>query len=160
MLQALKELIDRFLPEMQPDAVGPDAVALASAVLLVEVMRADAVSTPQERAMVVAALRDQFGLSEAEAQALVDRAVQAALHATDTFTFTSRINDAFDVPHKIALVESLWRVAYADGELAADENHLLGKLAELLYLPPGAYIHAKLRAREAVASANRARSPD
>ena len=51
---------------------------------------------------------------------------------------------------KIAIVELMWRVAYADGRLSADENHLMRKIGELLYIPHGAYVAAKLRAREAV----------
>jgi len=54
------------------------------------------------------------------------------------------------MPHRIALVKSLWRVAYAEGELGADENHLLRKVADLLYVPQGAYINAKMRARDAM----------
>lgn len=151
MLQALKELLDRFLPPLAPGAEPVDAVQLASAVLLVEVMRANTVSTAAERAAVLAALREQFALDAAAAGTLMQRAEEAAAHASDTFGFTSRINEAFDMEHKLALVESLWRVAYAEGELGADENHLLRKVADLLYIPQGAYINAKMRARAAVA---------
>jgi|WetSurMetagenome_2_1015567.scaffolds.fasta_scaffold02083_6 uncharacterized tellurite resistance protein B-like protein len=150
MLQALKDLFDQFVAP-RPDADPTEMLQLASAVLLVEVMRADAVSTPAERAAVLAALREQFGIDAPAAAALVARAEDTARQASDTFAFTSRINESFDMPHRIALVESLWRVAYAEGELGADENHLLRKVADLLYVPQGAYINAKMRARDAVA---------
>jgi uncharacterized tellurite resistance protein B-like protein len=155
MLQALKDLFDHFVAP-QADAEGAEMLQLASAVLLVEVMRADAVSTPAERAAVIAALRELFALDTATATGLVARAEDTARQASDTFAFTSRINEAFDMPHRIALVESLWRVAYAEGELGADENHLLRKVADLLYVPQGAYINAKMRARDAMAGSRTA----
>jgi uncharacterized tellurite resistance protein B-like protein len=47
----------------------------------------------------------------------------------------------------------MWQVAYADGHLAAHENHVLWRVADLLHVPHGAYIHAKLRARAAAGQA-------
>ena len=46
-------------------------------------------------------------------------------------------------------VEYLWQVAYADGTLDANENHLISKVAGLLYVTHGEYIGAKMRAKEA-----------
>jgi uncharacterized tellurite resistance protein B-like protein len=43
----------------------------------------------------------------------------------------------------------MWRVAYADAELSAYEQHTIRKIADLLYVPHRAYIAAKLRARDA-----------
>jgi uncharacterized tellurite resistance protein B-like protein len=45
----------------------------------------------------------------------------------------------------------MWRVAYADAELSAYEQHTIRKIADLLYVPHRAYIAAKLRARDASA---------
>ncbi|MDE1949405.1 MAG: TerB family tellurite resistance protein [Burkholderiales bacterium] len=150
MFHALKDLFDRFLPPQQrrlEDAA--QALQLASAVLLVEVMRADAVSSPGERTAVGAALQRLFGLDAAAAAALIARAEDTARHASDTFGFTSQINDALDMEHKIALVEALWSVAYAEGGLGAEENHLLRKVVNLLHVPQGAAMNAKMRARAA-----------
>jgi uncharacterized tellurite resistance protein B-like protein len=46
-------------------------------------------------------------------------------------------------------VELMWQVAYADEHLTAHENHVMRRLADLLHVPHGAYIGAKMRAREA-----------
>ncbi|HLB15689.1 MAG TPA: TerB family tellurite resistance protein [Burkholderiales bacterium] len=63
--------------------------------------------------------------------------------------FTSLINKRFSPEQKARVVEHMWRVAYADAELSAYEQHTIRKLADLLYVPHGAYIAAKLRARDA-----------
>jgi uncharacterized tellurite resistance protein B-like protein len=57
------------------------------------------------------------------------------------------------MPQKIAIVEHLWRVAYADGTLGAHENHLMRRVADLLHVPHGAYVSAKMRARQAAGAA-------
>ncbi len=151
MIKSLKDLFEAILP---PDAAKSTEdpkrlLQLATAVLLVEVMRAEpAIGAPERRA-VIDALRRQFGLSADDTDHLVSMAEQEAVGATDYFAFTSRINEGFDMAQKLLVIENMWRVAYADGTLGAHENHLMRKVADLLYIPQGAYVHAKMRARDA-----------
>jgi len=152
MLQTLKDLFDTvFAPAMAgPGHCEEHTLQLATAVLLVEVMRADVEINPAERAEVLSALRDKFKLSDDEAARLVDLAHQTSRGSSDFFQFTSKINDAFDMEDKIRMVEHLWRVAYADGVLTAHENHLMRRVSDLLHVPHGAYISAKMRAKQAL----------
>ncbi len=152
MLQTFKNLFDTVFA---PAAGGPahceeHTLQLATAVLLVEVMRADVEIDPAERAEVLSALRDKFKLSDDEAAQLVELAHQTSLASSDFFQFTSKINEAFDMEDKIRMVEHLWRVAYADGVLTAHENHLMRRVSDLLHVPHGAYISAKMRAKQAL----------
>ena len=123
---------------------------LAPAVRLVEVLRADAEFDPAERASVLSALRDKFKLTDDEAARLVELAHQTAQVSSDFFQFTSKINESFDMEDKVRMVEHLWRVAYADGVLTAHENHLMRRVSDLLHVPHGAYINAKMRAKQAL----------
>ena len=129
---------------------APDehTLQLATAVLLVEVMRSDAEISPDERATVVAGLRDHFALSVDEVDLLVEQAHRAVRESTDFFQFTSRINDSFGMQQKIHIVELMWRVAYADGTLTAHENHVMRRIGDLLHVPHGAYANAKMRAQQ------------
>src|SRR6185437_1724508 len=95
------------------------------------------------------ALREQFSLSADEAASLAELAAQTASHATDLFEFTSRIDAALDMTQKIRIVEHMWHVAYADGALSEDERHILWRIADLLHVPQGAYVNARLRAERA-----------
>ena len=117
--------------------------------MLVEVMGAHATLADEERAAVLAALRSQFGLAEDEAQRLAELAEVHARQATDLFAFTSRIDEAFPMEQKIRMVELLWQVAYSDGHLAAHERQVMWRIADLLHVPQGAYVHARLRAEQA-----------
>ena len=155
MLKTLKDLFDSLLPPTpgsQPQA-SEHALQLATAVMLVEVMRADATFHPGEREAVLAALRDKFALSDDEAARLTELAVTTAHQATDLFSFTSRINEHFDMPQKLRMVEHMWRVAYADAHLSEHERHVLWRIADLLHVPQGAYVHARLRAQQASGAA-------
>jgi len=155
MLKTLKDLLDRLLPPApgsDPQA-AEHALQLATAVMLVEVMRADTSFHSGEREAVLIALRDKFTLSDDEAVRLAELAEVTAQEATDFFTFTSRINERFDMPQKLRMVEHMWRVAYADGHLSEHERHVLWRIADLLHVPQGAYVHARMRAQQQAGAA-------
>jgi uncharacterized tellurite resistance protein B-like protein len=155
VLTAFKEWFDRMLPP--PGGAGAQSAAggdehllqLATAVMLVEVMRADPGLRADERDAVRAALVDKFALAPDEAAQLAQLGEERARAATDLFEFTSRINERFEMPAKLRMVEHMWRVAYADGHLSAHERHVMWRIADLLHVPQGAYQHARLRARPA-----------
>lgn len=152
MLKTLKDLFDSLLPPApgQPAATAEHTLQLATAVMLVEVMRADPSFHAGERAAVLAALCDKFALAPDEAARLAELAEATAKQATDLFGFTSHINAHFEMPQKLRMIEHMWRVAYADGHLSAHERHVLWRVADLLHVPQGAYVHARMRAeREA-----------
>ncbi len=150
MLRTLKDLFDSLNPltaTADPRA-EEHALQLATAVMLVEVMRSDASFHAGEREAVLAALRDKFALGVDEADRLAELAQTTAKQATDLFSFTSRINDNFDMSRKLRMIEHMWRVAYADGHLSNHERHVMWRVSDLLHIPKGAYVHAKIRARE------------
>ncbi|MCB1743588.1 MAG: TerB family tellurite resistance protein [Gammaproteobacteria bacterium] len=119
---------------------------LAVAALLVEMMRADRDVHQAERDTVARALTQIFSLPDEETEALLELADSRADDATSLFEFTSTINDRFEPDEKIEVVEMLWRVAHADGEVDKHEAHLVRKIADLLHLRHREYIAAKLRA--------------
>jgi len=148
-MKTLKDLFDSLLPPTSGStpAAEEHALQLATAVMLVEVMRADITFHVGERAAVLAALREKFALDEDEATRLTELAEATAQQATDLFAFTSRINEHFDMARKLRMVELMWGVAYADGKLTEHERHVLWRIADLLHVPQGAYVNARLRAQ-------------
>jgi uncharacterized tellurite resistance protein B-like protein len=154
MLRTLKDLFDTLLAPPAAAGSGPGSTPehrlhLATAVLLVEVMRADRETTAAERRSVLGVLRQRFALADDEVARLLELAEHSAKNATDFHAFTSALNERLDHEQKVRVVEAMWAVAYADGQLSAHENHVLWRVADLLHLPHGAYIHAKLRAKAA-----------
>lgn len=147
MLRALKDLFDSIAAPAPAAGRTEHDLQLATAVLLVEVMRADPALGEPERVAVVDALRAHFALAPDELERLVELAHETARGSNDFFRFTNVINDRFDHPQKVRMVEFMWRVAFADGHLDAHENHLISKVAGLLHVTHGEYIAAKLHAK-------------
>lgn len=148
MLRAFHDLLDALAPGPTPEQ-QEHALQLATAVLLVEVMRADSEVQPAERAAVLAALHRKFTLTPEQLAGLEAEAEQASRAANDFFSFTSTLNDRLSHEQKVRVIENMWQVAYADGKLDENENHVISKVAGLLYVTHGEYIAAKLRAKEA-----------
>ena len=147
MLRVLRQLFDS-LPA-GADRAGPDrehTLELATAVLMIEVVRADGDLDAAETDAVMSALRSRFALSEQELADLFELARHHSEHSHDLFSFTERLNQALDEPQRIRVFETLWAMAYADGRADDHEAHLLRRLADLLHIRHGDAIGAKLRA--------------
>ena len=121
---------------------------VATAALLVEMMRADYEVQPVEREAVFRALAAAFNdLSPDETRDLLARAEERADGATSLYEFTQLINRQLDHEQKAHVVELLWRVAYADGDLDKYEEHLVRRVADLIHVPHSVFIRMKHRAR-------------
>jgi len=151
MITSIREFFNQFIePGTQQSEVGREhALQIATAALLLEMMRMDNQITDEERVAIAATLRQQFGLDSAQLDTLIALAEQEAHQASGYYQFTSLINKTCDAEQKIRIVENLWQVALADGHLDAHELHLMRKIANLLYVSHGDYIAAKQRARKA-----------
>lgn len=151
MIAGITDFYNRIIAPgaAQPGAASQHALQVATAALLLEMMRMDSSITAAETASVTRTLQTRFGLDAAQVDTLMALAAEEARLATDYFQFTSLINRSFSAEQKVQVVEYLWQVAYADGHLAAHENHVLWRVADLLHVPHGAYINAKIRAKAA-----------
>ena len=121
---------------------------VATAALLVEMMRADYQVQPEEREAVLRALAAAFDdLSPEDTRDLLARAEERADDATSLYEFTQHINRRLDHEQKAHVVELLWRVAYADGDLDKYEEHLVRRIADLIHVPHSVFIRMKHKAR-------------
>jgi len=147
MLKSIRDFFENHIAATPTPSDERHSIQLATAALLVEVARIDRQSTGQERAAVQRAVREKFELAADEAAALIELAEAEMKQANDYFQFTSLVNRHFTQEQKLRIIELMWRVAYADAELSAHENHLMRKIGELLHITHGDYIAAKMRAQ-------------
>ena len=149
MVEAIREFFDKYIKPA--DAPTPrdsrDSVRIAAAALLIEMTRMDEKISEVERARVRRLVQEDFGLGAEETAELLRLAETRAQEATDYFQFTTLIKNHMTPEQKERLIEHLWEVAYADGELHPYEEHLVRKIADLLYVSHDAFIAAKLRAK-------------
>lgn len=121
------------------------SLQVATAALLIEMTRADFEIKPVEQQVMLDALRKAFALDDAELQQLVKLAEAETRQAACLFGFTSLIDKHYSVTDKQRIIELMWQVAAADGELEKYEEHLIRKTTELLHLPHSDFIRAKHR---------------
>jgi uncharacterized tellurite resistance protein B-like protein len=150
MLQILKDLFSQFAGPSEDATAAQTAhhLQLATAVLLVEVMRAEPNLAAPERSAILEALQSRYRLSSEDLSGLIALAQDTAKTAYDYQRFTGLMNEQLTQAQKIEVVESMWQVAYADAHLDVHENHVISKVAGLLHVTHGEYIGAKMRAKE------------
>lgn len=119
-------------------------IQIAAAVLLLAMEHADNDHTAEEHAEITRQLRDYFQLDADEAETLIAGAQPQADEAVSLHRFLQELNQHLDTGQKRQVLEMLWRVAYADQNLDAQEEVLLREIAELLYLPHRDFIKSKL----------------
>jgi len=145
MLSAIKLYFSERISVVDDTVGNEQTIHRATAVLLAEMMRMDGDIREEEREVIRAALYKHFGLDESEIDTILSLAEQQAEESHDYYQFTSLINTHFSNEQKIEVIESLWRIAYADKVLNKYEEHLLRKVSGLLYVSHRDYIAAKLR---------------
>lgn len=151
MLRIFTDLFDSLKPSATPAGTPQreHTLQLATAVLMLEVVRADGQVSDAEQQAVMDALRAKFTLTEPELKELFELAHDKSEQTHDLYSFTARLNELLDERERIHVFELLWNVAYADGHADAHEAHLLRRLADLLHLRHADAIGAKLRAGRA-----------
>ena len=119
------------------------ALELACAALMFEVARADFSVETTEQDAVTSLLTAQFNLSADEVSTITEAAIEQADAATCLFEFTRTLNELASAEQKRNLLAMMWRVAMADNALSRYEEHVIRKVADLLYVPHGDFITAK-----------------
>ena len=120
---------------------------LTTAALLIEVSQADFELDAAEKARIVDTLRNTFNLNTMELDSLVTMAEEEVEQSTSLYQFTRLVNDFYDYEQKLTLISSMWQVAFADNNLDRYEEHLIRKVAELIYVTHKDFIRLKQTAR-------------
>lgn len=143
-------MIERLLSLFRDEQKRPEPhhISLACAALLAEVMRADHAIDSEEEQALAQVMKNLFGLNDDECTELLRDALQRVEHSSDLFQFTAVINQQLDATGKFRLVRGLWQVAYSSNGLDKYEEHIIRRIAELLYVPHSEFIRAKLEARD------------
>ena len=141
LIKKLKNLLGK--EGTATDKVEDRALELACAALMFEVARADFSVETTEQDAVTSLLTAQFSLSADEVSTITEAAVEQADAATCLFEFTRTLNELASAEQKRDLLAMMWRVAMADNELSRYEEHVIRKVADLLYVPHGDFVAAK-----------------
>lgn len=152
-------MIDRlmkiFSRQTRDNATGSNTsphqdIHVATCALLLEMATIDGEFSDAEQMSIISALKNQYNLSEEDAYALISAAREEVAKSIDLWQFTNLINQNYSEEEKIRVIETVWKVIYADGKLEKHEDYLVHQLAKLLRLTHSQLIEAKMKAKEQV----------
>lgn len=148
------DLAKRFFGKSTKDRPGVKEeesshdIRIATCALLLEMSSIDGEFNESEREHIISILKNDYELSGEHATAFIDASNKELENSTDLWRFASLINKNYSIEEKVRVIEMIWIVAYADGDIDKHEDYLVHKLAKLLRLTHKQLIDAKLKAKE------------
>jgi uncharacterized tellurite resistance protein B-like protein len=133
-----------------PNAIDRETghdTTVATCALLVEIARIDGTFTQEEMETVISILREKYGLSRENADALIAEAEKQLEESVDLWQFAKLINENYSNEEKMEIIETLWQVVYVDGKMDQYEHYLMNKLKNLLRVSHNQLIDAKLKVK-------------
>ncbi|MEN6473674.1 MAG: TerB family tellurite resistance protein [Syntrophaceae bacterium] len=128
---------------------GAESILTAACALLLEMAAIDGEFSAIEQQAVLAILQQDYGVDANEASDIMAAAQAERARSIDLWRFTNIINEHYSRDDKLRVIETIWKVVYADGRLHGHEDHLVHTLATLLNLSHPDLIEAKLRVKNA-----------
>jgi uncharacterized tellurite resistance protein B-like protein len=134
MLDGLRQFIaDVVSPTAQGNRAFDDTgYRLAATALLVHVISLDGEPTELEKRKLHTLIESSFGLDRGTADQLIASATLVEGEAVDLYHFTSVIMRSVDEAGRLRIVEMMWELVYADGQVSEFEDNVVWRAADLL----------------------------
>jgi|TARA_B110000914_G_C15503108_1_gene466902 uncharacterized tellurite resistance protein B-like protein len=147
MLNKIKSLFKKEKISVLPVKEDYD-INLTCASLIIEVALADKDFDITEINLLKIILKDSYNISPEKIDSLIESAESTVKNNTSLYSYTREINDSLNYEQKIALLDGLWKISYADGTLDKFEEHLVRKISDLIHISHGDFITSKLKNRD------------
>ncbi|WP_169566006.1 TerB family tellurite resistance protein [Sneathiella limimaris] len=112
----------------------PEEQHVATAALLIEAALSDETYCEEEKEMVQSLLQRHYKLSDEEISAVMTEAEAAHKNADQILYFTRTVKDTVEYDDRVHVIEMLWELAYADGEISDYEANLIRRVCGLIYV--------------------------
>jgi uncharacterized tellurite resistance protein B-like protein len=134
MLDGLRQFIaDVVSPTAHGDRAFDDTgYRLAATALLIHVISIDGEPSELEKRKLHSLLESYFGLDPGKADQLIAAATRVEGEAVDLYHFTSVIMRQVDDEGRLRIVEMMWELVYADGQVSEFEDNVVWRAADLL----------------------------
>ena len=153
MLDRFKAAFARRVKDASIESDTDDQqIALAAAMLLLEVAWADHEIEERELALIRSSLVALYEISDKQVESVIAEAKLEHREISSIHPFTRALNEQLNTDERKRLLESLWRLNTFDGSEFHYEEGVIRKIAELLYLTHTDFITAKLGARSRLSS--------
>ena len=148
MIKKIKDLITKISNKEEiEESSNLLQLDRACAALLVEIAFADKDFDEREKEYLKESLLKSYAIDVETINEIIIDAEKTVEESTSLYEYTRIVNDEFEYPQKLNLLENLWKVAYADETLDKYEEHLLRKISDLIHISHSDYINVKLRVR-------------
>src|SRR6202165_5268833 len=150
MLDGLLQFIaDVVSPPAHGDRAFDDTgYRLAATALLVHVISLDGEPSELEKRKLHSLLETRFGLDPGTADKLIASAMRVEGDAVDLYHFTSVIMRSLNEEGRLRIVEMMWQLVYADGQVSEFEDNVVWRAADLLGVSSRDRIDLKHRVAE------------
>jgi uncharacterized tellurite resistance protein B-like protein len=149
MLDGLRQFIaDIVSPDAQDRAFDETDYRLAATALLVHVVSLDGEPSAIEKRKLHSLIESRFKLDPGAADRLIASAMRVEGEAVDLFHFTSVIMRSVDEEGRLKIVEMMWELVYADGQVSEFEDNVVWRAADLLGVSSRDRIDLKHRVAE------------
>lgn len=138
----------RGAPQARGAGHSHEELRIATAALMVEAAHLDDTFDARERDKIRELVTARFELGAEEGDSLIEAAEARVAESSQLHGFTRVVKAAFSQEERIELMEMLWEVVYADGELHHYEANLMRRLAGLLQVSDRDVGSARKRARK------------
>ena len=133
MLEGLRHFItDVVAPGREPREFDDTGYRLAATALLIHVISLDGEPSEVEKRKLHSLLESSFGLDPGTADRLIASATRAEGEAVDLYHFTSVIMRSVNEEGRLRIVEMMWELVYADGDVTEFEDNVVWRAADLL----------------------------
>ena len=130
------------------DLVEDDSVLLSAIALLLEVSLADEIMDISEVETLKDVLLKEFDVDQTKIDDLISNAKKNQNSSTSLYEFTRKINDDYKFEDKKNLILSMWKIAFADGNIDKYEEYVIRKVSDLIYISHPDFIESKQLARK------------
>lgn len=131
MLSHLKKM---FSAKEETPASQLDEKTTATAALLIEAALSDETYCETEKEMIISVLRRNYDLTDAEVLDVVNAAEEAHSNSDQILYFTRTVKETVPYEDRVHIIEMLWEITYADGELSDYEANLIRRICGLIYV--------------------------
>ena len=111
--------------------------------LMIEVAYADNQLDESELKAIANSL-SKLDIQQEEIREIVDETLAKSKESISFYEHTRILNDQLDYDQKKDVLNSVWSIAFADGQMNKHEEHLIRRIADLLYLNHKDFINSKL----------------
>jgi len=122
-------------------------IRIATCALLIEMSNIDGEFSEAERERIINIMKRDHLLSDEDAAEILEVASEELKGSIDLWKFTNLINNNYSPEEKLKIIETIWSIAYSNGELDKHEDYLVHKLAKLFRLTHEQLIDAKLKVK-------------